>query len=131
VVASDSHAAERRFVIFAPAGMVLPADAYRLWLDLQARGFTLTNEDGTLVVSPPERLSRQDCNDCRRWRWHLLMFIGQSDVPSVATIGPPSQAEGERPTCPHCDGPDVERLGHGWWHCSGCAREFQTTEASA
>lgn len=123
----DSEHAVARFVVFAPHGMVLPADAFRLWLDLQARGFTLTAEDQTLFVSPPERLTRQDCVDCRRWKWHLLMFLGQPEA-RIDTIGPTTSPELDpRPECPHCNGQDVERLGRGWWLCAGCSRTFSTT----
>ena len=55
-------------------GPLMPADAYRLWCDLRARGFSLTHEDRTLVVTPPDRLTRADCDACRRWKWHLMQL---------------------------------------------------------
>jgi len=110
--------------------MVLPADAYRLWLDLHARGFTLTARDGRLYVDPPDRLTRQDCTDCRRWRWHLLMFLGRHDGATVAAVGPPAQHVPDPPECPHCASADLERLGRGWWVCLCCSRSFHTPEVT-
>ena len=64
-----------RFVIF-PHGRIVPAPAVVLLLDLESRGFTLTTEDRTtLVVSPPEKLTRLDCAALRRWKWHVLGLL--------------------------------------------------------
>ena len=68
-------------------GPVLPADAYRLWLDLRDRGFSLTADDRVLVVEPAERLTPADCAACRRWKWHLLALIdydGRTDFGALA-----------------------------------------------
>ncbi len=56
-------------------GPVLPADAYRLWLDLHDRGFSVTADDRVLVVTPADRLTPADCAACQRWKWHLLALV--------------------------------------------------------
>jgi hypothetical protein len=56
-------------------GMVVPAPAYCLLLDLERRDFSITGEGDMLMVHPPERLTREDCTRIRRWKWHLLMLI--------------------------------------------------------
>jgi hypothetical protein len=56
--------------------MVVPAPAYILLLDLEARNFTLAMEGSTLVVRPPERLTRVDCAGLKRWKWFVAMLIG-------------------------------------------------------
>jgi hypothetical protein len=84
MVASDD--VDTRFVWF-PGGMVVPAPAYILLLDLEARGFTLSQEHTTLVVRPPERLTRQDCQALRRWKLHLLMLMAyRPDQAMVADV---------------------------------------------
>ena len=56
------------------AGPLLPAAAYRLWLELRSRGFVLSREDRTLVVQPADRLTADDCAACRHWKWHLIQL---------------------------------------------------------
>lgn len=63
-----------RFVILRD-GLIVPAPAYLLLLDLEARGFTLARDGDTLVVTPHEQLTRQDCAACRRWKWHLILLL--------------------------------------------------------
>jgi len=54
-------------------GFVLPVKPYRLALELEARGFTLTAEDDgqVLVVTPSHLLTPDDCARISRWKWHL------------------------------------------------------------
>lgn len=63
-----------RFVWF-PDGMVVPAPAVLLLLELEARGFRLHADGSTLVVTPADQLTRQDCARLRRWKWHALMLV--------------------------------------------------------
>ena len=56
-------------------GPIVPAPAFMLLLDIEARGFTIRREGDTLVVRPAERLTRADCTGLRRWKWHVLMLL--------------------------------------------------------
>ena len=76
-------ASEGRYVTLQ-GRMVVPAGAFLLLLDLEARGFTLTREgDTVLVVMPPERLTPEDRSAIRRWKWHLLMLLDYCGKPNV------------------------------------------------
>jgi hypothetical protein len=63
-----------RFVVFND-GMVVPAPAYLLLLDLERRSFTVTREGDAIFVRPPEKLTRTDCALLRHWKRHLLMLL--------------------------------------------------------
>lgn len=77
---ADSEDWEARFVVLED-GMVVPADAYRLLLNLEDRGFTLEQEgESTLLVSPSDLLTDEDCVQLRRWKWHLLMLMRYCQV---------------------------------------------------
>jgi hypothetical protein len=69
---SDSY--DDRFVPF-PGGMVIAAPAVLLLLELEHRAFTLHGEGETLVVRPPDKLTRHDCARIKRWTWFLLMWL--------------------------------------------------------
>lgn len=63
------------FVTFRD-GLIIPAPAYLLLLDLEQRDFTVSREGATtLLVRPPDRLTHEDCASIRRWKWHLLMLL--------------------------------------------------------
>ena len=48
----------------------------RLMWELEERGFVLTRlADAVLSVQPHERLTRDDYNRIRRWKWHLLAIL--------------------------------------------------------
>jgi hypothetical protein len=68
MVASDS-------LVPLARGLVVPAEALALALDLEARGFQLQPDGSTLVVTPPERLTPQDCQQIRRLKRHLIALI--------------------------------------------------------
>jgi len=79
---ADSEDWEARFVVLED-GMVVPADAYRLLLNLEDRGFTLEQEGtSTLRVRPSDRLTAADCVQLRRWKWHLLMLLRYCHAPA-------------------------------------------------
>lgn len=66
-------------------GPIIPADCYRLYIELGERGFTLRaeveNDRTLLVVTPPEHLRREDDARLRRWRWHLLLMLDHFSKP--------------------------------------------------
>jgi hypothetical protein len=62
-------------LVFLRGGLVVPSAPYLLALELEERGFTLSQEGDVLVVTPPERLTRIDCQEIRRWKPHLLALI--------------------------------------------------------
>ena len=71
-----------RFVVLK-GGMVIPAPAYVLLLDLETRGFTLAMDGSTLVVSPPDQLTREDCSRLRRWKWFIAMLMDYCKRPRL------------------------------------------------
>lgn len=86
-----------RFVMLRD-GPIVPAAAYVLLLDLEARGFSVTREQDTvLVVQPPGQLTPEDCASIKRWKWHLLglldycthpnpdAYLFRDDTPSATT----------------------------------------------
>ena len=57
-------------------GLIIPAPAYVLALDLERRGVTLAREDrDTLNVGPSDRLTDADRAGLRRWKRHLLALV--------------------------------------------------------
>jgi hypothetical protein len=46
-----------------------------LAFELQERGFTLTSDDETLIVTPYQKLTPQDCRSIKRWKRHLLALL--------------------------------------------------------
>ena len=56
-------------------GLTVPVQSLRLLWSLEARGFTLTQDGGTLIVRPPEQLTPTDCEQIRRWKFHLLSLL--------------------------------------------------------
>ena len=73
----DSRTFADRFVVLST--IIMPADAYRLALDLRGRGFALLRDRDVLVVRPPDQLTRLDVAEIRRWKWHLLAYLGDPD----------------------------------------------------
>ena len=72
-----------RFVTFR-GGFIVPAEAYVLLLDLEARGFTLRVEaTHALIVSPPAALTPADCSAIRRWKWHLVALLAWCATPGL------------------------------------------------
>ncbi len=67
----DFHA---RFVTLRD-GPVVPAPAYLLLLNLEARGFSITRDGPTLVVHPPDQLTGDDCAAIRQWKRHLISLL--------------------------------------------------------
>jgi hypothetical protein len=58
------------------AGLVVPAPALRLALDLEARGFALRlDPDLAVVIEPVEDLSPEDLVGIQRWRHHLAAVV--------------------------------------------------------
>ncbi len=70
----DSDSFNEKFVSLQ-GGLIVPAAPYVLILALEARGFTVTRDDDTLVVEPAERLTDEDCLVITRWKWHLLILV--------------------------------------------------------
>ncbi len=66
--------ASDRFV-HLQGGCVLPLTPCLLALELEARGFTLSQEGATLVVSPPDKLTPEDCARITRWKGHLFLVM--------------------------------------------------------
>jgi hypothetical protein len=63
-------------------GPVLPVQPVLLMFELQDRGFSLTREPGDVLrVQPWERLTRQDVQAIKRWKWHLLAIADYSAAP--------------------------------------------------
>jgi hypothetical protein len=89
---------------FVVLGPIVPVDAYRLALDLEARGFRLHREgENTLVVEPPDRLTPADVVVITRWKWHLLMVLDYGDRPfdpHRRTVGARADDVGSRPNTP-------------------------------
>ena len=57
-------------------GLALPVGAFRLALDLEARGLHMRCEEGdVLVVGPRERLTDEDRAGLRKWKPHLLAIV--------------------------------------------------------
>ncbi len=57
-------------------GLVLPLASCELALELETRGFTLTQEGADiLVVSPAGQLTPEDCTRIRQWKYHLLLVV--------------------------------------------------------
>ena len=73
MAASDLDADDR--LVTLRGGVVVPVTAYVLALTLEARGFTLTRADDTLIVRPPERLTPEDCVAIRRAKLDLLAVV--------------------------------------------------------
>lgn len=78
--ASDRYA--ERFVSLR-GGLVVPAPAFLLLLDLEDRSFTLTPDGDTLVVQPSVRLTPEDRDAIRRWKWHLLALLDYCQRPGL------------------------------------------------
>jgi hypothetical protein len=53
-----------------------------LW-DLEARGFSLTQDGDALIVGPHERLTRLDCEAIRKWKPHVLALLSY-EAPEVS-----------------------------------------------
>lgn len=56
-------------------GLIVPADAYLLALDLEARGFTLARAGEQIEVAPADKLTRQDFGAIRTHRGALLALL--------------------------------------------------------
>lgn len=62
--------------VLLKGGLSLPLEPLLLGLDLERRGFQLRREGSdTLVVTPPEQLTADDCTRIRRWKAHLLAIL--------------------------------------------------------
>ena len=59
-------------------GVVVPAAAYVLLLNLETRGLSLSMDGQTLVVAPPASLTRDDCAAIRQWKRHLVSLMEYS-----------------------------------------------------
>lgn len=56
-------------------GLTVPVEPYRLVLDLEARGVTLTREGEALMVGPARRVTDRDRELLIRWKFHILALI--------------------------------------------------------
>ena len=56
-------------------GLRVSIAALRLALDLEARDFRLSVQDGLIYVDPRERLTNDEMARIRRYRWHLLVIL--------------------------------------------------------
>jgi hypothetical protein len=56
-------------------GVSVPADAYRLALDLEARGVRLTRDGDALVVEPGNRLTAEDHRAIPVLKGYLLTVV--------------------------------------------------------
>jgi hypothetical protein len=56
-------------------GLCIPVEPVLLLLDLEARGFSVTQDGDLLVVCPGKRLTDADCTAVQRWKQHLLALI--------------------------------------------------------
>ncbi|HXG90008.1 MAG TPA: hypothetical protein VNJ02_16900 [Vicinamibacterales bacterium] len=73
-----------RFVTLRGLAVPVPADAYRLLLNLEVRAFNVSREgDRVLVVEPHQRLTPEDLASIRRWKWHLLILIDYCNQPHL------------------------------------------------
>lgn len=61
-------------VIFR-SGLTVPRPAVELALDLEARGCQMTLDGDGLLVGPRERLTDDDRDQIRRWRYHLRAIL--------------------------------------------------------
>jgi len=64
----------RRYVMLA-GGLAVPIEPYLLLLDLEGRGFQVTQDGDVLVVCPGTQLTDADCAAVRRWKLHLLALV--------------------------------------------------------
>jgi hypothetical protein len=72
-----------RFVTLR-SGMVVPAPAFCLLLDLERRDVHVRREgDSGLVVGPSCRLTDEDRVAIRRWKTHLLMLVNYCQRPDL------------------------------------------------
>jgi hypothetical protein len=76
---AGSSSAMDRFVALQD-GLVMPAEPYRLALELEERGFQLSRDGHFLVVQPSTRLTSFDCRRLRQWKWHLLILVDYVQV---------------------------------------------------
>jgi hypothetical protein len=60
-------------------GLSVPLAALQLLWDLELRGFCLSDEEGSLVVSPRSRLTAADDAAIRRRRDELLALVQYCD----------------------------------------------------
>jgi hypothetical protein len=64
-----------RFVTLR-GGVVVPAPAYVLLLELEGRKFTITADGNAgLYVRPASALTAEDCARIRQWKQDLLMLV--------------------------------------------------------
>lgn len=56
-------------------GLTVPLEAFRLVLDLEARGIYLDDDGEYLLVGPSELLTDQDRAQIRRWKPHLRAIV--------------------------------------------------------
>lgn len=71
-----------RFVTLQ-GGMIVPAPAFVLMLDLERRAFTVSRDGDTFVVGPAAQLTPEDCAAIRRWKHHLLMLLDYCARPDL------------------------------------------------
>ena len=64
-------------------GLTVPTEPLLLVFQLQKRGFTLTPDGDALVVQPHDQLTRVDCEQIRKWKWHLLALLNLEPSESV------------------------------------------------
>ena len=62
-------------LVYLKGGLTIPVDPLLLIFRLQERGFSLTPDGDTLVVQPYQQLTREDCNQIRRWKAHLMALL--------------------------------------------------------
>lgn len=64
-------------------GVTLPLEPVLLALDLEHRGLRLEVDGDVLAVSPRDRLTEEDRDAIRRWRWHLIEIVTLAERPRV------------------------------------------------
>jgi hypothetical protein len=71
-------------VVCLRGGVVVPAPAYVLLLDLERRDIHISREGAdTLVVGPPERLTDADRALIRHWKQQLLLLLDYCTRPDL------------------------------------------------
>jgi hypothetical protein len=65
------------------SGLIVAAPAVRLALDLESRGLTLGLDGESLTVGPKHRISDEDRQAIRTWRWHLRAIVAESHRESI------------------------------------------------
>jgi hypothetical protein len=61
------------------SGVVMPAEAIRVVLNLEERGLHFDAEGDALVVGPKALLTDVDRANLRRWRNHILDMLAQPE----------------------------------------------------